>query len=130
LLDLPVGAVLDAATNLSEIFLMEYATNMSPPNVGWGRVTSVQQLSFVNAVHALEFAAGNASAYDARVNGSNVINLVLQRFRQAANGKGRKVSVIVGHDDNILNLAGMFGLTWMLDDYQQNQVPPGAGLTF
>jgi 4-phytase / acid phosphatase len=130
LLDLSPDEAIGAATNLSEIFLMEYATNMSAPNVGWGRVTSVSQLSFINAVHALEFSAGNADAYDSRVYGSNIINLVLKRFKQATKGKGKKVSVIVGHDNNILNLAGMFGLNWLLDDYQQNQVPPGAGLTF
>jgi 4-phytase/acid phosphatase len=65
LLDLPsTEKILGYATNLSENFLMEYTANMSLSDVGWGRITDNNQLSFINAVHALEFYASNADAYN------------------------------------------------------------------
>jgi 4-phytase / acid phosphatase len=41
-----------------------------------------------------------------------------------------RVLVIVGHDTNISNIAGMLGIGWLLDGYQPDDTPPGSALVF
>lgn len=38
---------------------------------------------------------------------------------------GDRVLIIVGHDTNISNIAGMLGISWLLDGYQRDEPPPG-----
>ena len=130
LADLPSGAISDIATTTSEIFLMQYANGMGNKDVGWGRISSPQQLSSINAMHALAFWSYNANPYTAGYEGSNLLDEIADRLKKASKGRGAQLSVIVAHDNNLLNVAGLLGLSWFLESFQQNQVPPGAGIAF
>jgi len=48
----------------------------------------------------------------------------------AAAAPDTQLVVISGHDTNLLNLAGMLGISWLLPSYQQDDVPPGGALIF
>ncbi|MEJ8571947.1 histidine-type phosphatase [Microbaculum marinum] len=126
--DLPASVALDGATNISENFLMEYANRFRMRDVGWGRIQGPQEISHINMTHALNFWSGNANPYGAAVLGSNLMNRALTALQAAAQGQGPVFSLIVAHDNNLLNIAGLLGLSWFLDGYQQNEVPPGAGI--
>lgn len=130
LTDLPTSAISGIATTTSEIFLMQYANGMSKKKVGWGRISSPQHLSALNAMHSLAFWSYNANPYTARYQGSNLLDEIVGRVKKASKGKGADLSVIVAHDNNLLNIAGLLGLSWFVESYQQNQVPPGAGIAF
>ena len=41
-----------------------------------------------------------------------------------------RLLVIVGHDANITNVAGMLGLSWLIPGYQRDDTPPGGALVF
>jgi 4-phytase / acid phosphatase len=43
---------------------------------------------------------------------------------------GDRLVVIVGHDTNISNVAGLLGISWLLDGYQPNDTSPGGALVF
>jgi len=43
---------------------------------------------------------------------------------------GDKVVVMVGHDTQISNFAGMLGLSWLIEGYQPDDTPPGGALVF
>jgi len=77
--------------------------------------------------------------YLARANGSNLLSHMLRSIEQSAAGKVvpgalgtplDKVLVIVGHDTNIANFAGMLGLSWLIEGYQRDDTPPGGALVF
>jgi len=77
--------------------------------------------------------------YVARIQGSNLLSHILHSMDQAAKGSavpgslgkpGDRLLVIVGHDTNLSNLAGMLGISWLLDGYQPNDTPPGGALVF
>jgi len=41
-----------------------------------------------------------------------------------------RLIVIVGHDTNITNIAGMLDLFWLIPGYQRDDTPPGGALVF
>ena len=43
---------------------------------------------------------------------------------------GDRVLILVGHDTNISNVAGMLGISWLLEGYQVDDTPPGGALVF
>jgi len=133
LTDLTPGDMVGAATVVSENFLMEYADKLPLSQVGWGRASSPATISHINMTHALNYWAYNANPYGAGVEGSNLMNYVLTALTKAAGAHGLKgpvLSLIVAHDNNLLNVAGLLGSSWFLDSYQQSEVPPGAGIAF
>jgi hypothetical protein len=65
--------------------------------------------------------------------------LLLKTIEQAIAGKplagalgkpGDRALILVGHDTNIANMAGMLGLSWLLPGYQRDDTPPGGALVF
>lgn len=79
------------------------------------------------------------SPYIARVQASNLLSHILCSLEQAVHGRkvqgslgqaGNRVLIAVGHDTNISNVAGLLGLSWLLDGYQQNETPPGGALVW
>ena len=43
---------------------------------------------------------------------------------------GDRVLIVVGHDTNISNIAGLLGISWLLDGYPPDDTPPGGALVF
>jgi 4-phytase/acid phosphatase len=90
-------------------------------------------------LHAGYADLARQTQYVARLQGSNLLSHVLHSMEQAVKGSsvtgslgevGDRVLIIVGHDTNISNIAGMLGISWLLDGYQPDDTPPGGGLVF
>jgi 4-phytase/acid phosphatase len=124
----PIGS------NAAETFQLEYANQM---DTGWGRVTPESLLGMM-LVHTVYFEYSQRTPYLAAVGGSNLANYVVNTMAQAATGlskgtfapAGSRLVVLVGHDTNIANIAGMLGLSWTLAGYQKDDPAPGGALVF
>ena len=90
-------------------------------------------------LHAVYADLARQTPYVARLQGSNLLSHVLNSIEQAVQGSavtgslgevGDRVLIIVGHDTNISNIAGMLGIDWLLDGYQPDDTPPGSALVF
>jgi 4-phytase/acid phosphatase len=136
LVDLP--GPLTAASTLAQDFLLEYTNGMADKDLGWGRVNE-SNLRQMMSLHATYSDLARRTPYLARTNGSNLLSHMLKSIQQAVAGKpvvgalgkpGDKAVVIVGHDTNIANLAGMLGLSWLIDGYVRDDTPPGGALVF
>ena len=129
---------LSTAATLAQNFLLEYANAMPEKDLGWGRVNE-SNLRQMMSLHAAYSDLLRRTPYLARANGSNLLSHMLRSIEQVVARKavrgalgtpGNKVLVIVGHDTNISNLAGMLGLSWLIEGYQRDDTPPGGALVF
>lgn len=129
---------LQVAESIVDVLLLEYGDGMPLDQVGWGRVTR-ERLTQLLTLHSLFFELAQASSYPARAQGSNLASHILASLEQAATGKAdpqafgtpdQKLVVVVGHDTNIANLGGLFGLNWWLPETARNPVLPGGAMLF
>jgi len=125
-------------STLAEDFLLEYVNGMEGKDLGWGRL-DVGKLLEIMRLHAAYADLARQTPYVARLQASNLLSHILRSMEQAVKGSsvpgslgevGDRVLVIVGHDTNISNIAGMLGVSWLLDGYQPDDTPPGGGLVF
>ena len=124
------------AARCTDTFVLEYADGKPLSEVGWGRADR-RALSELMQLHALYFNLTQSSFYPAQVQGSNLASHIGRTLEQAAAGRpvagaigppGERVVVLVGHDTNLANLAGLLGLSWWLEGTQQDPVLPGGAL--
>jgi 4-phytase/acid phosphatase len=129
---------LKIGSSLSEALLLEYANGMEGRDLGWGRLTSGKLLEIMR-IHAAYADLTRQTPYVARIQASNLLSHILRSMAQAVSGttlggslgkSGDRVLVIVGHDTNLSNIAGMLGISWLLDGYQPAETPPGGALVF
>ena len=125
-------------STLSEDLQLEYINGMEGKDLGWGRLDASKLLE-VMRLHAAYADLARQTPYVARVQGSNLLSHILRTMEQAAqNGPvtgslgevGDRVLIIVGHDTNISNIAGVLGISWLLDGYVRDDTPPGGALVF
>lgn len=125
-------------STLSEDLMLEYVNGMKGKDLGWGRLDK-RKLLEVMRLHAAYADLARQTSYIARSQGSNLLSHILRSMEQAAQKNsvtgavgepGDRVLVIVGHDTNISNIAGILGISWLLDGYVRNDTPPGGALVF
>jgi 4-phytase / acid phosphatase len=123
---------------ITDYFLLEYADGMPSADVGWGRVTE-QTLTDLLALHEFYFDLACRTRYMAQVEGSNLASHIVDTLEQCALGQpvpgaigpsGERVVIIGGHDGNIANIGGLFGLNWWVPGTQMNPMLPGGALIF
>ena len=129
----------------SEIFLQESAEGMPADQVAWGRLggrlggnpAGDDKLRDMLKVHRLHADLMEKTKPIARQKGSNMlaqITAALQnghKFPGAPNtAQPVRFGMLIGHDTNILNVAGLLNLGWEIKGYQDNEVPPGSALAF
>jgi len=117
------------ATSVSENFVMEYGSGLPMSEVAWGRAKP-NVIRKVNALHALLFYGFDANAYAAKINASNVANEIYGQLKSAGTPGGDKITLLVAHDNNVLNLGGLLDSKWTLDSYSPFETPPGSGIAF
>lgn len=129
---------LPTAATLAQNFLLEYTNAMAGNDLGWGRVNEAN-LREMMSLHAAYSDLLRRTPYLARANGSNLLSHIVRSIEQAAARKkvpgalgtpGDKLLVIVGHDTNVSNVAGMLSLSWLIEGYQRDDTPPGGALVF
>jgi len=128
---------LGVASSMTENLLLEYAEGMDAANVGWGRV-DLHKLRFLLQLHAASEDIERRTIYPARVQSSNLLTHILKSMEQAVSEHpltgalskpGDRVLILVGHDTNLSNIAGVLGLDWLIDG-RRNDTPPGGALVF
>ena len=128
---------LDEASSLTENLLLEYTNGMPAADVGWGCVDGATLRSLMR-LHSADEDIKDRTPAVARAGASNLLNHVLMAIEQQATGKtvagapgkpGDRLLVLVGHDTNIANVAGVLHLDWILDG-RRNDTPPGGALVF
>jgi 4-phytase/acid phosphatase len=116
---------LEAGASLAEALSLEYLEGMQDKSLGWGKLDE-PRLTSIMALHNLSssirrrapgFAGHNAAVLAARI-------------LDALGGKsGAKLTVFVGHDTNLDNLAGLLRVDWA-HPHQPDATPPDGMLVF
>lgn len=137
LLPVEPGAAMKLAGTLSENLMLAYAEGMPMSSVAFGRGNR-DLLGRLIELHNAQFAAGKKALPAASLAGSNLAAHILATLQVAAGDKpvvapliagGHGAVVLVGHDTNLANIAGVFGLDWH-DAARPDDYPPGGALSF
>jgi len=121
----------------SENLMLAYAEGKPANEVAWGRADAAR-LGKVIVLHNDAFARDKKSMPAAAQAGSNLAAHILATLQAAAgeptttaafSSHGRGTFVLIGHDTNLANIAGVFGLDWH-DANRPDDYPPGGGLVF
>jgi 4-phytase/acid phosphatase len=150
LLDIPAGfdagksdhlaelkGPLNTASTITENLLLEYTSGLPMDQVGWGRV-DLATLKQLMDLHTAASDLTRRTSYLATVQASNTLAHILDTLQQAVTGKdvrgalgkaGDRVVVLVGHDTNLANMAGMLNMNWVIDG-RRDDTPPGGALVF
>lgn len=100
----------------AESILLEYANGMPMKDVGWGRA-SVEDLVLLSKIHAVEFNVLERVPYNAYRGATPILQRVLQVF----DGKRpARLTVLVGHDNNVANVGGTLELHWHVPGYARD----------
>lgn len=130
------GPVSTAAT-LAENLLLEYTQGMSDADTGWGCLDA-DTLRTVMQLDSANWDYGMRTPTIARLYASNLLDHILKTMEQSASGKpvagalGKSddwLVVLVGHDTNIVTVAGVLGIDW-IEDGRADDTPPGGALVF
>ena len=121
---------LDMAADVAENMLLEYTDGHRV--VGWGRVDRATLLQLLQ-LHVLAKRLEHGSRYTARAHSSNIMAHVLQTLAEGVTGSavsGTRVPpqarfvFFAGHDTQLAELSGMFGLSWLVKGDQMDDTPP------
>jgi 4-phytase / acid phosphatase len=136
------GPVFTAST-LVENLLLEYTQGMSDADTGWGCIDGAT-LRFLMQANIAAWNFQDRTPAIARMNASNLLEHIRATMQQrvildqgaigkpvpGALGKpGDRLVILVGHDSNIVTLAGALGIDWVLDG-RVDDSPPGGALIF
>jgi 4-phytase/acid phosphatase len=133
-----VSGPLRAGLLCTESLVLEYADGMPASDVGWGRMDG-RAMTDLLALREFFFDLTARTRYPAQVEGSNLASHLLDTLEQAAVGEpvpgalgpsGERLVVVVGHDTNINNIGGLFGLNWWISGTQMDPSLPGGALVF
>ena len=120
----------------SEIFMMESAEGMPANQVAWGRLPQ-SGLYDVLKVHRLHADLMEKTKPIAQQKGSNMLAQIVTSLRDGHNFPGApniaepvRFGILLGHDTNVLNIAGLLNLGWQIKGFQDNEVPPSSALAF
>lgn len=125
------------ASSLTENLLLEYTDDMPAADVGWGCLDAATLRSLLQLHSADEDIAKRTPAV-ARPGASNLLDAILAAMEQQMTGRrvpgapgkaGDRMLMLVGHDTNIANVAGVLHMNWILDG-RRDDTPPGGALIF
>lgn len=128
---------LSVASTLTENFLLEYTEGMEASNVGWGCVNGANLGSLLE-LHAAATDFSQRPEPIARVQAGNLLHQIALALSQATGSKpvagaisrvGDRALFLIGHDTNIVSIAGLLNLHWIADG-RSDDTPPGGALVF
>lgn len=117
-----LSGMLDRASTAAQILLLEYADGKPMAEVGWGRA-GAGDIAALSAFHAEEF---RLLARPRPLAAPNLAGLA-PVLREGLEGRVA-LAMIVGHDTNIANLAGLLGLHWRVDGLAADDPSPGGAI--
>jgi len=119
-------------------FVMEYTDGLPNAQVGWGQLTA-GGITQIFRLYDLLLDLAFRTPYLARVQSSNMASHIVRSLVQAATGNTMagalatpetKVIVLIGTNTNIVGLAGLFHLDWLLPSYEPDVAAPSGALMF
>lgn len=128
---------LSVASTMAENFLLEYTTGMSDANTGWGCVDG-KTLRALMQLDTASWDYGYRTPTVARIHASNLLDRIQRSLEQNVTGKpvagalskpDDRLLIVVGHDSNIVAVAGALGVNWIIDG-RMDDTPPGGALLF
>ena len=126
---------LSTAGTFTENFLLEYTEGMNESDVGWGCVDGLKLRTLID-LHTASVDFAQRTPAIARIQASNLLNLfqrsleqvVTQNAVRGALGKpSDKALFLIGHDTNLVNIAGLLQMNWIVDG-RRDDTPPGGAL--
>lgn len=111
-------------STLAEIFLLEYADGMAANSVAWGHHFTAEQWASLLAMHNTQFRIMQQAPAIARYKASPLLARIAQGLQPTSPAR---LELLVGHDTNLANLAGILGIRWQLPG-QPDNTPPGGEL--
>lgn len=105
--------------------------------MGWGCVDGTKLRSLLALHTAAEDYTARTSVI-AKIQASNLVDRIRLSLQQAATGKSvpgalskpsDRALILVGHDTNLANIAGLLNLDWIADG-RRDDTPPGGALIF
>jgi 4-phytase/acid phosphatase len=123
------GPLADGAL-LAEIFLLEYAQGFPLADVAWGAPAREGFFPSIMAAHARAARLTRQTPYLAARHGALLAKAILAALGdEGSSARAPKVTVFVGHDTNLSNMAGLFGLDWSLPG-EPDPTGPSVTLAF
>jgi len=119
----------------AEIFLLQYAQGMSVNEVAWGHGAGVKQIERFMAAHERADQLTRNLDYIALRRGSRMARLILDTLKGSGHSgepsvpQNVEVLALAGHDTNLSNMAGIFGLDLRVDG-QPDSTAPATALAF
>jgi len=131
-----------AAAAMAENLLLEYTQGMSQADTGWGCIDGAT-LRTIMQVNSANWDYTKRTPAVARMIASTLLDRVLKTMQQSVNGGGAtgaavpgalgkpgdRLVILVGHDTNIVTVAGALHIDWVLDG-RVDDTPPGGALLF
>ncbi len=123
---------LAVAASVSEIFLLQYAQDLPVAQVGWGEAADPAQLEPLLAARRRSAMLTRSLPYVAYRQGAGMTRLLLAtlagepRVEAPEVDASVKVLALAGHDTNLSNMAGVFGLDWALPGQPDATAPATA----
>jgi 4-phytase / acid phosphatase len=130
-----VKGPLSIAGTFTENFLLEYTEGMNESDVGWGCVDGEKLRNLID-LHTASVDLTQRTPAIARLQAANLLNLIQRSLEQAITQNpvkgtlGRpsdKVLFLIGHDTNLINIAGLLQMNWIIDG-RRDDTPPGGAL--
>jgi 4-phytase/acid phosphatase len=128
-----------AGATMAENLLLEYTQGMSKADTGWGCIDGAA-LRTIMQVNSANWDYVKRTPAVARMISSTLLDRILKTMQQSFNGGGAAVSgalgkpgdhlvILVGHDTNIVTVAGALHIDWVFDG-RADDTPPGGALLF
>lgn len=130
------GPVSTAAT-MAENLLLEYTQGMSQADTGWGCIdgATLRTIMQINSAH-WDYTKRTPAV--AQIFASTLLDRILKTMQQSVTGTavpgavgkpGDRLVILVGHDTNIVTVAGALDIDWVFDG-RVDDTPPGGALLF
>jgi 4-phytase / acid phosphatase len=128
---------LNTASTLAENLLLEYTEGMDTSDVAWG-CADPDDIAAAISLHAAATDYTQRTPVIGRAQAYNLLSGIRKSLQQAVEGKrvpgalgepNDRVLILVGHDTNQENIAGLLGLNWIVDG-RRDDTPPGGALVF
>jgi len=137
--DVKITGPMATASTASEVFLLEYENGLPMAQVGFGRADAVA-IAQLLSIHEHTSDLTRRTPYIAVRRAYALVQFILAALSNdnvsdkvnttapAIRAQQRMIG-LVGHDTNLSNLAGVFGLDWQLPE-QPDSTAPGTTLAF
>lgn len=118
-----IKGALGQASSMVEIFALEWG-QWPAQSPAWGQLDEAS-LATLMPVHVRVFAQVNRAPYVAARRGSALAQAMIDRLSAQ---QAPALSIWVGHDTNIANVAALLGLSWQAPGRARDEIPPGSAL--